>query len=163
MQDFPRDCRSLGLERVNIEPTHMKSHLSTFLAGALLVAVPVLTQAATKQDPAGQKPVASASAGKLVPVTEKDAAWAKKARQDYPLQVCVASDEKLGSMGKSPEYIYRVDGKPDRLVVLCCDGCEEDFMKEPAKYLKKLDVAAKNPPAGKNSGAAKKDAHADKH
>lgn len=47
-------------------------------------------------------------------------------------------------MGKSLEYIYRVDGKPDRLLVFCCDGCEEDFMKEPAKYLAKLDAAAKS-------------------
>lgn len=46
-------------------------------------------------------------------------------------------------MGKSPEYIYRVDGKADRLLVFCCDGCEDDFMKEPTKYLAKLDAAAK--------------------
>jgi hypothetical protein len=25
-------------------------------------------------------------------------------------------------MGKSPEYIYREEGNPDRLVVFCCDG-----------------------------------------
>ena len=56
---------------------------------------------------------------------------------------CVTSGDKLGSMGKSPEYIYRVDGKPDRLLVFCCDGCEKDFMKEPAKYLAKIDAAAK--------------------
>jgi hypothetical protein len=94
-------------------------------------------------------------AGKLVAVTEKDAAWAAKARKEYPLDVCLTSDEKLGSMGKSPEYIYRVEGKPDRLLVFCCDGCEEDFMKEPAKYLAKLDTAAKaktsgGKPAGKD-------------
>jgi hypothetical protein len=47
-------------------------------------------------------------------------------------------------MGKSPEYIYRVDGKPDRLLIFCCDGCEEDFMKDTAKYLAVLDAAAKN-------------------
>lgn len=39
--------------------------------------------------------------------------------------------------------IYRVDGKADRLLVFCCDGCEDDFMKEPAKYLAVLDAAAK--------------------
>lgn len=88
-------------------------------------------------------PAAPAKAGKLVKLTEKDAAWAAKARAAYPLKVCLTSDEKLGSMGDNAEYIYREEGKPDRLVVFCCDGCEEDFMKEPAKYLAKLDAAAK--------------------
>lgn len=81
--------------------------------------------------------------GKLIAITEKDAAWAAKARKEYPVDVCVTSGDKLGSMGKSPEYIYRVDGKPDRLLIFCCDGCEEDFMKDTAKYLAALDAAAK--------------------
>jgi YHS domain-containing protein len=82
-------------------------------------------------------------AGELVKLTEKDAAWAAKARAAYPLKVCLTSDEKLGSMGDNAEYIYREKGKPDRLIVFCCDGCEDDFKKEPAKYLAKLDAAAK--------------------
>jgi YHS domain-containing protein len=87
---------------------------------------------------------ASASAsGELVKVTEKDAAWAAKARAAYPLKVCLTSDEKLGAMGENAEFIYREKGKPDRLVVFCCEGCEDDFKKEPAKYVAKLDAAAK--------------------
>ena len=109
------------------------------ISGALLIGAPIFAQ----QDDAhhGATPTATAKAGKLIPVTEKDAAWAAKARKEYPLDVCVTSDEKLGSMGKSPEYIYRVAGQPDRLVVFCCEGCEEDFLKEPAKYLAKIDAA----------------------
>jgi hypothetical protein len=83
------------------------------------------------------------AAGELVKLTEKDAAWAAKARAAYPLKVCVTSDEKLGSMGDNAEYAYREKGKPDRLVVFCCEGCEDDFKKEPAKYLAKIDAAAK--------------------
>jgi len=86
---------------------------------------------------------AAKGAGTLTKVTKADATWVAKARETYPLQVCVTSDEKLGSMGDNAEYIYREKGKPDRLVVFCCDGCEEDFTKEPAKYLAKLDAAAK--------------------
>ena len=93
-------------------------------------------------DKAGAQ-AATGKTGKLVAVAEKDAAWAAKARKEYPLDVCLTSGDKLGSMGKSPEYIYRVEGKTDRLLVFCCDGCEDDFMKEPAKYLAKLDAAAK--------------------
>ncbi len=86
---------------------------------------------------------AAKGAGTLTKLTKADAAWAAKAREAYPLKVCVTSDEKLGSMGDNAEYIYREKGKPDRLVVFCCEGCEEDFLKEPAKYLAKIDAAAK--------------------
>ena len=117
----------------------MKSRiLSLLLSSACIVSVPVFAQGT--QQPSAQ---ATAKAGKLVPVTEKDATWAANARKAYPLDVCVASGEKLGSMGKSPEYIYRVDGQPDRLVVFCCGGCEEDFLKDPAKHFAKIDAASK--------------------
>lgn len=135
----------------------MKSHLFSLLfSSALLVAAPAFAQEGPSHHAA-----AARAAGKLVPVTEKDAAWAAKARKAYPLDVCLTSDEKLGSMGKSPEYIYRVEGKPDRLVMFCCDGCEEDFMKDPAKYLAKVDAAAKakSSPSKAAGGAKAHGAH----
>lgn len=106
---------------------------------------------------------AAAPAGKLTRVTEKDAAWAAKARQAYPLDVCLTSDEKLGSMGKSPEFIYRVAGQPDRLVIFCCEGCEDDFNQSPAKFVAKLDAAAKAAPAKKTGAPKEKDAHSHQH
>ena len=132
----------------------MKSRILSFLLSSVCaVAVPVFAQGT--QQPTAQ---AAAKAGKLVPVTEKDATWAANARKAYPLDVCVASGEKLGTMGKSPEYIYRVDGQPDRLVVFCCAGCEEDFLKEPAKHLAKIDAGAKG-----KGGATDKGEHKGKH
>ena len=59
----------------------------------------------------------------------------------YPLTTCVVSDEELGSMGKSITYTHKEEGKPDRVVLLCCKGCVRDFKKDPAKYLAKLDAA----------------------
>ncbi len=56
----------------------------------------------------------------------------------YPLDFCVVSDEKLGSMGKP--YVINYEG---REIKFCCDGCEEDFRKEPEKFLAKIDAAAK--------------------
>lgn len=91
----------------------------------------------------------AAKAGVLVKLTEKDAAWAAKQRAAYPLKVCLTSDEKLGSMGDNAELIYREEGKPDRLLIFCCDGCGDDFAKDPAKYLAKLDAAAKEKSAAK--------------
>lgn len=56
----------------------------------------------------------------------------------YPLDTCLVSDEKLGSMGKPYVLIY--EGQE---IKLCCKGCEKGFKKEPAKYMKKLEAAQK--------------------
>lgn len=111
-----------------------------FAAGTLLVTPLGLAADGHKPaDPAKAAP--AAKPGQLIPLSEKDAEWAVNARKTYPLTTCLTSDEALGSMGESPEYIYRVEGKPDQLVVFCCDGCNEDFMKDPAPYLAKLTAA----------------------
>lgn len=60
----------------------------------------------------------------------------------YPLDTCVVSGEKLGSMGKPYDYTHKEEGKPDRLVRFCCKMCLGKFKKDPAKYLKLLDEAA---------------------
>lgn len=80
----------------------------------------------------------------LLPLTALlgTAADHKNAKPAYPLTTCVVSDEKLGEMGKPFEYVHKEAGKPDRVVLLCCDGCVKDFKADPAKYLGKLDEAA---------------------
>ena len=67
----------------------------------------------------------------------------------YPLTTCVVSDEKLGGHGDYITYTHKEAGKPDRAIRLCCDGCIDDFKKEPAKFLAKLDAAAKAAAPGK--------------
>jgi YHS domain-containing protein len=62
----------------------------------------------------------------------------KDAAKPYPLEKCIVSDEKLGGMGKP--YVFTHEGQE---IKLCCKSCLKDFKKEPAKYLKKLDAAAK--------------------
>jgi hypothetical protein len=97
--------------------------------------------------------LSSAAGGQLVPVSEKtDAAWLAKARADYPLTSCVVSGDKFdgGEMGKQMDFVYKQDGKPDRLVRMCCKDCIKDFRKDPAKYLKGIDDAA----AAKAKGGA---------
>lgn len=71
----------------------------------------------------------------------KDAAPAAK-EDNYPLKTCVVSGEALGSMGDYVNYVHKEAGKPDRIVRFCCDGCIDDFKKEPARFLKKIDDAA---------------------
>jgi YHS domain-containing protein len=52
-------------------------------------------------------------------------------------KICPVSDEPLGSMGKPVKLEIK-----GRTVFLCCGGCEEDFKKDPDKYLAKLDKPA---------------------
>lgn len=96
--------------------------LITTLAAAVLIGC-------DKKEPAASAPKGDA------PKTEapKAGADAKAAAKPYPLDVCVVSGEKLGSMGKP--YVMFYQGQEVRL---CCDGCKADFDKEPAKYLAKL-------------------------
>ena len=87
-----------------------------------------------------------------------------KAKADaYPLTTCVVSDEKLGGHGDVVSYTHKEAGKPDRVIRLCCDGCIDDFKKEPAKFLAKLDAAAKSKSAPAKKADAAKPAGEHKH
>jgi YHS domain-containing protein len=68
------------------------------------------------------------------PAAEKAAA----AKEDYPLTTCVVSGEKLGEMGDP--YVLQYEGKT---VKFCCKDCVKKFKKDPAKYLAKIEEAAK--------------------
>jgi YHS domain-containing protein len=69
------------------------------------------------------------------------AADTKKAAQakPYPLMTCVVSGEKLGGAMGEP-YVFTYEGREVRL---CCKSCRADFDKETAKYVAKIDEAAK--------------------
>lgn len=54
----------------------------------------------------------------------------------YALETCPVSGEKLGGMGEPVDLVFK-----NRLVRLCCTSCKGDFLKEPGKYLAKLDAA----------------------
>ena len=62
----------------------------------------------------------------------------------YPLDVCVVSGEKLGTMGDP--FVIKHDGKT---VKLCCSSCLKEFNKDLAKYMAILAEAEKKnaPPA----------------
>src|SRR5215212_3345756 len=57
----------------------------------------------------------------------------------YPMKTCVVSDEKFGGDMGDP-YVFVHDG---REVKLCCKGCLDDFKKDTAKYVKKIETAEK--------------------
>lgn len=51
----------------------------------------------------------------------------------YPLDICLVSDEELGSMGDPIVMVHA-----GQQVKFCCDECKPAFEKDPAKYLAKL-------------------------
>ena len=56
----------------------------------------------------------------------------------YPLDTCVVSGEKLGTMGDP--FIIKYQQKT---VKFCCGSCLKEFNKEPAKYMSILEEAEK--------------------
>lgn len=119
----------------------MKSISCTLFAAIVLAAAPA-SFAQTHHGHGEAKAPAEAAKGTLVKAKNVDAGWLEKARKAYPLKACLTSDEPLGSMGEPSEFVYQVVGKPDRLVVFCCEGCSDDFIADPAVYLSKIDKAA---------------------
>jgi len=118
----------------------MKLKLTSLLSSAALVLALSAGVSAFAQS-AHDKPHAPSADKK--PAAPADAEIIAKARATYPLKTCLVSDESLGSMGEAVPYIHRASGQPDRVVFVCCDGCIDDFKKEPAKFLAKVDAAAK--------------------
>jgi len=71
------------------------------------------------------------------PVSEKKAADNGPAKP-YPLSVCIVTDNDLGSMGDEQVMVYE-----GQTIKFCCKPCERKFLKNPAKYLKKLTPEVK--------------------
>jgi YHS domain-containing protein len=72
------------------------------------------------------------------PATQKQAApQTAETAKAYPLDYCLVSGEKLGSMGKPA-----VENYMGREIRFCCAGCISAFRKNPDMYIAKLDSAA---------------------
>jgi len=65
-----------------------------------------------------------------------DAAIIAQQKENYPIETCVVTGEKLSSMSEPVDYIYN-----NQLVRFCCGGCIAPFEKDPDKYLQKLNSA----------------------
>lgn len=65
-------------------------------------------------------------------------AAAAGAAKPYPLDTCLVGGGKLGSMGEPVVITHE-----GREIKFCCESCQPKFEKDPAKYLAKLDEAAK--------------------
>lgn len=80
----------------------------------------------------------TASAFVLVPARADEPKPAPAPKEEpkvkpYPLDTCIVSGEKLGTMGKPVVIVH--EGQE---IKFCCKSCKPKFEKDPAKYLKKL-------------------------
>lgn len=66
-----------------------------------------------------------------------DAKPDSKSKPDH-LTTCPVSGDKLGEMGAP--FVFDYKGQE---VKLCCKDCKEKFDKDPAKFIKKIEEAAK--------------------
>ncbi len=88
--------------------------------------------------PKDDKAVQKDAPGKTGIAAKEDADLVAQQKAAYALDTCVVTGKKLGEHGEPVEYLYK-----GRLVRFCCAGCIAGFEKDPAKYLAKLDEAAK--------------------
>ncbi len=82
--------------------------------------------------------IAGCGSGAPTPVSNPNAV------DHYPLDVCVVSSQKLGSMGEP--YSIKYEGKT---VKLCCSKCVKEFNTDPAKFMEILNEAEKKAAAAK--------------
>jgi Cu(I)/Ag(I) efflux system membrane fusion protein len=80
--------------------------------------------------PAPKKSAAASASASLDGLSASDRVLAARQR------ICPVTGKPLGSMGTPSRLV--VAGRP---VFLCCDGCEERFQREPAKYLATLSAS----------------------
>jgi YHS domain-containing protein len=90
-------------------------------------------------DVATNKPPATATNNPSSRATNHTAA-AKGTPRPYPLDTCVVDGMKLGSMGDP--YVLVYEGQE---IKFCCANCQPVFLKDPAKYLKKIQDAEAAP------------------
>lgn len=64
----------------------------------------------------------------------------KGAVKPYPLELCIVTDNDLGSMGDERRFVY--EGQE---IKICCKPCERKFLKDPARYLAKLPAEKPKP------------------
>lgn len=77
------------------------------------------------------------------------------AADGYPLDTCIVSGEPLDAMGGPYEFEYQ--GRP---IKFCCEDCKPDFLKQPEKYLARLEQARTAKPSGTDeNGNDSADAH----
>ncbi|MDZ4742099.1 MAG: hypothetical protein SGI98_01610 [Verrucomicrobiota bacterium] len=61
-------------------------------------------------------------------------------KKSYPTDMCVVSDEKLGAMGETVEYVVKDKSGNDVLILLCCKECKKAVDKDPQAVIKKLEI-----------------------
>jgi YHS domain-containing protein len=105
------------------------------VVAALAVLTGIHAFADAGQDQHDTAPAPKAPTGATAKQHDSEQA-AETAGDPYPLDFCVVTGEKLGSMGEP--IVYNHNG---REIKFCCAACIKQFEADPAKYVSKIDAA----------------------
>lgn len=81
----------------------------------------------------GENSTSSSRSGSDLTEEESNLAAATDGAKAYPLDVCIVSDEKLGSMGEPESIVWQ-----GQTVKFCCSDCIKEFKAKPEEHLAKL-------------------------
>lgn len=98
--------------------------------GILTIGLSLVACGGAEQQPATETSQQQAPAQAQTPAATTEA-------EAYPIDWCIVSGEKLGSMGDP--VVYKYQGKT---IKFCCKRCVEIFEKAPEAFLAKYDSAA---------------------
>lgn len=135
------------------------SRVTMFLSGLLVLAIAVVfsgcsrTGDSTPSEGSGQSQAGAADeheghehgddAGHDQGEAEKEKTLADLSPEDRQLveqqRICPVSEGLLWEMGKPYKTTVKTSDATERVVFLCCQGCEEELRNEPDKYLAKLN------------------------
>lgn len=104
-----------------------KTEADSGASQAVTTTTPSDAEESVKTEPKAEKEQEQEKKGKSKK-SDKD-----KKLTPYPLDTCIVTDNKLGSMG-DPLTIEHENQE----IKLCCKPCEKKFKKDPEKYLIKL-------------------------
>lgn len=107
--------------------------ISSFLAVLSTAAFTPLVAQPGAAGHSNHQPAPTAAAAASAPATSNE-----RVGDPWPLDTCIVSGGKLGSMG---DPIIRIH--EGREVRFCCEGCVPKFEADPAPFLKKADEAIK--------------------
>ena len=113
---------------VNSSKDRKRMSVVSIMIGVFLAAVVVVAGC-------GRDEPAPAPAQQIQPTSQPAASTAPVA-DDYPIDFCVVSGDKLNALGDP--IVPQHEGREIRF---CCDSCIRTFNRDPAKYLAKLDAA----------------------
>jgi hypothetical protein len=108
---------------------------TVFILSAVAVTI-IIGNAACSHSPSEAAPAGGVATNGVTPSVTNTTAAQVANPTPYPLETCVVDGMKLGSMGEPYVFVYQ-----GQEIKLCCANCKPEFLRDAAKYMKKIQDA----------------------